>query len=456
MFSTDDTIVAIATAPGTGGIGVVRVSGPDVRTIERQLLALDEPLVPRRATYTQVVSSAAGATLPIDRVIAIHFASPASFTGEDVLEVSAHGSPVVLEEIVRAAVAAGARLAEPGEFTLRAFLNGRIDLVQAEAVADLVEAVTPLQARAAFDQLEGTLTTAIAGIERSLFEIISRLEASIDFPEEGYHFIQPAEVGEELYRITTDLDSLLADAGRGRVIREGRQVAVTGSPNVGKSTLFNALVGSDRAIVTAIAGTTRDLVTETTSLCGTRICLVDTAGIRSPGDRVEQEGVARARSAAETADLVLVVLDRSRSLEAEDRDLLRRVGPSRRLVVVNKCDLPAAWGAADLGEAGEVVEVSLKTGDGADALRERLCARLLGEERTRDTPAVTNLRHITLLQRARDALARAAGPTEGAPMPEEFLLSDLQESLNALQKITGKRTSEDLLRNIFAKFCVGK
>ena len=246
-FSTHDTIVAIATPPGRGGIGVVRLSGPGALQIAQQLIAHDGELAPRHATLTKIRLQPADA---IDHAVATFFPAPSSYTGDDVVELSAHGSPVILEAVVRAAVAGGARLAEPGEFTLRAFLNGRIDLMQAEAVADLIDAATPLQARAAFDQLDGTLTRTIAAIDATLFDLIARLEASVDFPDEGYHFVQPGELARDLDALTDRTSALLIDARRGRLIREGLQVAIVGEPNVGKSSLFNALVGASRAIVT--------------------------------------------------------------------------------------------------------------------------------------------------------------------------------------------------------------
>src|SRR5689334_9571902 len=314
MFSTSDTIVAIATPPGHGGIGVVRLSGPHAHAIGRRLIAADKPLEPRHATFTSVVrvdGASAGDRTELDHVVATYFPAPRSYTGDDVVELSAHGSPVVLRAIVSSAVACGARLAEPGEFTLRAFLNGRIDLPQAEAVADLIDASTPLQARAAFDQLNGTLTETIGAIDRALFDLIAQLEASVDFPEDGYHFANPSEIGDAIDAIRQRTTALLCSARRGRLIREGFTVAIIGKPNVGKSSVFNALLGARRAIVTAVPGTTRDLVSETVDLEGLRVTLVDTAGIRETVDIVESEGVSRSVGAASVADLVLFVCDLS-------------------------------------------------------------------------------------------------------------------------------------------------
>ena len=451
MFSTDDTIVAVATPAGRGGIGVVRISGPSALSIAGALLQLDAPLRPRYATFARTLG---------DQVVATYFPAPHSYTGEHVVEISAHGSPVVLRQIVQQAMSSGARLAEPGEFTLRAFLSGRIDLVQAEAVADLIEAVTPLQARAAFDQLEGTLTDRIAMIDSALFDLVAKLEASLDFPDEGYHFVEAGDAAAAVRTIESDIAALLCEAKRGRLIREGARAAIAGTPNVGKSSLFNALLRAGRAIVTPIAGTTRDLVTETADVNGLRLELVDTAGLRATRDEVESEGVERARQAWKTADLVLVVLDRSRPLEREDFDLLHETAGAPRLIVANKSDLPAQWNAADAAIATPIVSISAKTGEGLDRLRADVRATLDGANPStaRDTAAVTNVRHAALLERARAAMRRAGDALEapGGPTAEEFVLTDLQDARSALEEVTGKRSSEDLLRHIFARFCIGK
>ena len=449
MFSTEDTIVAIATPAGTGGIGVVRISGASAVEVANGLLRLDAPLQPRHATFARTHG---------DQVVATYFPAPHSYTGEHVVEISAHGSPVVLRQLVEQAMSSGARLAEPGEFTLRAFLNGRIDLVQAEAVADLINAVTPLQARAAFDQLEGTLTERIGEIDAELFDLTAKLEASLDFPDEGYHFVEAGEVSVALRTIEHKVAALLCEAKRGRLIREGARVAIVGKPNVGKSSLFNGLVRTGRAIVTPIPGTTRDLVTETTDMNGLRLELIDTAGLRDTTDEVETEGVSRARRAWTTADLVLVVLDTSRPLEDGDLNVLRDTAAARRLIALNKSDLEAAWHDVDV--VAPILTVSSKTGDGLDAVRAEIRAALEGANPaiTRDTAAVTNVRHADLLDRARAALRRAGEAVDGpgGPVAEEFVLTDLQDARAALEEITGKRTSEDLLRHIFSRFCIGK
>ena len=449
MFSTEDTIVAIATPPGRGGIGVVRVSGPSAAEIARNVLAVHRPLQPRYATFGRTAG---------DQVVATYFPAPHSYTGEDVIEIAAHGSPVVLRQIVEQTVGLGARLAEPGEFTLRAFLNGRIDLVQAEAVADLIDAVTPVQARVAFDQLEGTLTERIAEIDSQLFDLTAKLEASLDFPDEGYHFLEAGDALGAVRQIEEAIAGLLCESRRGRLIREGARVTIAGKPNVGKSSLFNALLGAGRAIVTPIPGTTRDLVIETTDMDGLPLELVDTAGIRETTDQVESEGVSRARQARAVADLVLVMLDSSQPLEDEDATLLRETAGVPRLVVANKSDLPAAWQRCDLGLP--LLPISTKTGEGLDMLRGEIRVSLEdGKAGTpRDTAAVTNVRHAALLDRAHTAMRRAAAALEapGGPAAEEFVLTDLQDARAALDEVTGKRTSEDLLRHIFSRFCIGK
>jgi tRNA modification GTPase len=353
----------------------------------------------------------------------------------------------VLRAIVSAAIDCGARLAEPGEFTLRAFLNGRIDLPQAEAVADLIDAVTPLQARAAFDQLDGTLTEEIAGIDRELFELVARLEASVDFPEEGYHFADPRALGAALDALVARTGALVAAAARGRLVREGLRVAIVGAPNVGKSSLFNALAGASRAIVTNVPGTTRDLVTEVVDIDGLRVTLVDTAGLRASPDLVEAEGVARARRAQETADLALVVLDRSQPVPQESTPVACR---QKVLYVANKSDLAPAW------RRGDAVEVSATTGAGLGELRACVAGALDADPRC-DTPPITNVRHATLVRRAHDALVRARTAVGGdRSLSEEFVLADLQDARSALEEIAGRRVSEDLLAEIFSKFCIGK
>lgn len=445
MFSTTDTIVAIATPPGRGAIGLVRLSGPDAQRIATELIGRSRPLTPRHATFATITAGDVR-----DRVVVTTFPQPASYTGDDVVEIGAHGSAVVLNAILTSAVEAGARLAAPGEFTLRAYINQKIDLPQAEAIADLIEAVTPLQARAAFDQLNGTLTSAVAGIEAELFDLIARLEASVDFPDEGYHFVEPAAVGESIGRVVQMVDGLLASAKRGRLVREGVQVAIVGRPNAGKSSLFNALVGAHRAIVTAIPGTTRDLLTEVVDLRGLRVTLIDTAGLSESEDPVEREGVRRARQALDVSELILIVCDGSDSAGL-DAALASVASGNRRLIVSSKSDIQAAW------TDDRAIRVSAVTGDGLDLLITRIHESVSGDS-LNDVPAVSNVRHINLLVRAREALAdaSAAVAAAGGALSEEFVLVDLQRARQCLEEVTGVRTSDDLLAHVFLRFCVGK
>lgn len=451
MFSTADTIVATATPQGRGGIGVVRISGERAREIAGGVLACARPLQPRHATFTRTrLTPIHGAPAITDEVVATFFPMPHSYTGEDVVEISAHGSPVVLSAIVQAATDKGARLAQPGEFTLRAFLNGRLNLVEAEAVADLIEAATPLQARLAFDQLQGTLTRRIAHIDEELFDLIARLEASLDFPDEGFHFVERDEVVIRTRGVIASIDSLLDEARQGRTIRDGATVVITGRPNVGKSSLYNRLLGSDRAIVTDVPGTTRDLVTERLEIQGLLITLVDTAGFRETTDVVEREGLARAAGARAVGDLLLVVLDLGEGLTADDQRLLSETATTRRVVVANKCDRPPR--ARD--SMPPAVEVSAITGEGLGDLRRAIVAALIGTEPLRDTAALSNQRHIALVETARTHLVRSVAAAGAAP--EEFVLTDLQAARACFDEMVGTRTSEDVLRHIFDRFCIGK
>jgi len=451
VFSTDDTIVAVATPVGRAGLGVVRIAGPQAVDIAG-VLAPGPALVARLATVrrlsapldaTPLVSRGAA----IDQVVLTWFAAPASYTGDDVVEISAHGSPVLLDRIVRSAMAGGARLAAPGEFTLRAFLNGKLDLVQAEAVADLIDAVTPAQARLAFDQLDGTLSHALAAIGEALFDLRVRLEASLDFPDEGYHFVEPGAVASECEAVRVRVAALLETARRGRLLREGCRVALIGAPNVGKSLLFNALLGASRAIVTPVAGTTRDLLTERCDIGGLAVTLIDTAGVRDSNELVEQEGIARARQAADAADVCVVVLDRSRPFPTDSA-----IEGDDAVIVANKCDLPSAWGP---GHGIDTIAASALTGEGLDRVRRAIVAAAVAAESLEDTPAVANARHVALLERVEARLVEAAAQATGGE-GEEIVLSTLQDAFTALDEIVGKRSSEDVLRQIFARFCIGK
>jgi tRNA modification GTPase len=450
MFSSDDTIVAIATPAGRAGIGVVRLSGAQARDIASQVVTRRAALLPRQATLTKVQFDQSRVASTADQAVVTWFPAPHSYTGEDVVEISAHGSPVVLRGILNRLVAAGARLARPGEFTLRAFLNARIDLAQAEAVADLINAATPLQAQTAFDQLNGTLSTRVEALDRVLLDLIARLEASLDFPDEGFHFIEPGEVAERIGEMLAELDGVLSHEARGRLIREGATVVITGRVNTGKSSLFNALVGQARAIVTDIPGTTRDLLTETIDLDGVAITLVDTAGERETQDAVEREGVFRAARARETADLTLIVIDSGEELTEEDRHLLERTSSVMRLVVASKADRAPKWVMEG------ALPVSVLRNTGLPELRRAMLTTLAGEERLCDPAPISNLRHVSLLKDVRTTLARACAAMREEGAPEEFVLVDLHRARTSLAEVVGVGSSEETLDYIFSHFCIGK
>ena len=455
MFSSSDTIVAVATPGGRAGLGIVRLSGPAAHRIALTLIGRDTPLDDRRATLARLRA----ADEVFDHTIVTYFAQPHSYTTEDIVEISAHGSPLVLQQIVRSAMALGARLARPGEFTFRAFINGRIDLTQAEAVADLIEAVTPRQARAASAQLDGSLGLRLRALDAVLFDLAARLEASLDFPDEGYHFLQPSEVLSELERLRTDVDDLLSDSSEGLLVRDGVRVVIAGRTNVGKSSIFNHLTRSERAIVTALPGTTRDVLVEAIDLNGVPVTLVDTAGVREAADEIEREGVRRAADAARSADLLMLVLDLSEPLQAEDLALIEQTRHQRRILAANKCDRHPAWDpAAIVGESIPWCVLSIRTGQGVSTLLEIVAAALGASFETTDAPRVTNERHIQLLRRCAASLQRAVDESArlGAGAPEELLLFELAGARAALDEIAGTRTPEDVLERIFARFCIGK
>jgi tRNA modification GTPase len=460
MFSPADTIVAIATPAGRGGLGVVRLAGPDAVRVAMALVGRPTPFEPRRATFARIVETASeDPPRAVDQVVVTWFAAPNSYTGDDVVEISGHGSPLLLARIVDLAMRAGARLAEPGEFTFRAYLNNRLDLVQAEAIADIVDAVTPIQARAAMDQLEGTLTRTIGDIDRALFDLCARLDASLDFPDEGFHFITRDAAASEIARVRDQIARLLHEGNTGRIVREGRLVVIVGRPNAGKSSLFNALAGAARAIVTEIPGTTRDILTDVVDMEGIPVTLVDTAGIRATTDIIEAEGVARARQAMQVAALTLIVLDGSSPLTSDDRRLLADCGRGS-LIAISKSDLPSVWGLDDLdapngGAIDGAMQVSALTGVGLAGLRRAIAAALVGCEALRDVPRITNLRHVELLGLSQVHLDAAATALETGAT-EELVLVDLNRARGTLEEITGRRTPDDVLTHIFARFCVGK
>jgi tRNA modification GTPase len=451
LLPPDDTIVAIATPLGRSAIGVVRLSGPAALEVARSLVGVS--LQPRHATVCRVaVEGISGGATHGDDAVAVFFPGPGSYTGEDVVEISTHGNPLILTGVVKGAIAAGARLARRGEFTLRAVMRGKRSLIEAEAIADVIDASTPAQARLAFDQLHGTLSARLSAIDADVFDLIAKLEASLDFPDEGYHFLDDGEAAAVLTRVLGAIDALLGDAAHGRLLREGATVAIIGRPNVGKSSLFNALVGGDRAIVSETPGTTRDLVTERVDVCGLCVTLVDTAGTRESNEPVEREGVRRAAKARQTADLVLLVLDASAGQTGEDGVLLEATAESRRVVVWNKSDLVESE-SAHAGVAG--IHASATLGGGLDDVRRAIARALLDRELESDAPAIANVRHVAQLEGVREALVRARGLVS-TRAPEEFVLHDLHAARARFDELFGARTSADVLARIFDRFCIGK
>ena len=450
-----DTIAAVSTPPGRGGIGIVRLSGPQSASIATQLVRLRHPLEHGRARLADVLD--AGNAERIDEAVVTFFAAPNSYTVEDVVEIAAHGSPVVLDLLLRRALGLGARLAEAGEFTRRAFLAGRIDLTQAEAVRDLIEAQTLTQARVAASQIGGALSRRVAPVKQSLVELIALLEAGIDFAEDDVDVAPEAEIALRIDGLTPGLAGLEASFARGRVVHDGLTLAIVGRPNAGKSSLFNRLVERERSIVTATPGTTRDLVAERISLDGIPLELVDTAGLRESLEEVEQIGIARSREALADATLVLIVLDATQPLNDEEHRLLAAVKGRAALVAVNKYDLKQAGPAAtEVAEAAGIaaVRTSALTGEGIAALREQILALATGGAAF-EPGMLTTLRHHQAVTAALSALADAAQANRNA-IPHEMILLDLYRALSALDSLTGQTTTDDILSLIFSTFCIGK
>ncbi len=440
-----DTIVAISTPPGRAGLGIVRLSGARAREIAAQFLTPAE-WRPWQAHIAQLLDAQGH---PVDQVVVTFFGAPRSYTAEDLVEIACHGSPVVLRHAVQRALDFGARLAEPGEFTLRAFLNGRIDLPQAEAVRDLIDATTLYQARVAAQQVEGSVSRRLAPLKEPLLELIALLEAGIDFAEDDISVAPAAEILRRLEPILQGTAQLAESFRYGGLVRQGLTLAIVGRPNVGKSSLFNRLLEQDRAIVTEIPGTTRDLVSETAAIGGIPVKLCDTAGIRETAERVESMGIERSYQAMADADLTLVVVDLAQPFTAEDESLIARAGAGA-LVVGNKSDLARADGHP------AALPVSALTGEGIGALRDAILKAVAPEGVfERETGFITSLRHEQLLRESAAYLEKARQAVE-ASIPHEMLLLDLYGALRPIDAITGATTADDILNRIFSTFCIGK
>jgi len=456
----DDTIVAVATPPGRGGIGVVRLAGPDARAIAAPMLCLRQELAPGRALFGELVDPANGER--IDEVVATYFAKPHSYTADDIVEISAHGAPVVLQHIVAIALQRGARMAEPGEFTMRAFLNGRLDLTQAEAVRDLIESQTLFQAKVAAQQLEGALSKRLQPIKQKLVDLIAVLEAGVDFAEDDVSVLPGKEILARIAAVRTPLEELAQSFAYGKIVHEGLTLAIVGRPNVGKSSLFNRLVERERAIVTAMPGTTRDLVSETVAIGGIPVRLVDTAGIRTAADEAESIGIQKSYEALAEADLVLVVLDASNQhpqAPHPDKDTILdgRLKDRAVIFVCNKSDLVKASHLNDTpGATHLVLHTSALTGEGIAELREDILKQIAGKHGAQqESGMLTNVRHQGLVRDSLSALDTAAGAV-GNSIPHEMILLDLYNALRPLDAITGATTTDDILNLIFSSFCIGK
>ncbi|MBA2286666.1 MAG: tRNA uridine-5-carboxymethylaminomethyl(34) synthesis GTPase MnmE [Ktedonobacteraceae bacterium] len=477
----NDTIAAIATPPGAGGIGVIRVSGDDafstVLPIFRQRGGYSALPPSHMLTYGHIVDPVTQEVL--DEVLTAFMRTPHTYTRENVVEIQGHGGPLVLQRILRLVLAQGARMAHPGEFTLRAYLNGRLDLAQAEAVMDLISAQTEAGQRLAMQQLRGRVSTQIQEARHAILGVLARIEASIDFPEEDVPTPQPDTLGPLIVMAQRQLHALLSGFDQGRLYRQGLRTAIIGRPNVGKSSLLNALLRSERAIVTPIAGTTRDTVEEVANLHGMPLHLIDTAGITPTSDPIEQIGVQRSRAAAESADMVLLVFDGSQDLAEQDRRVsqeLRAMGFGREgneqasnhetnrrdrpvITVVNKSDCTQRLQNAEVQSmwpGAPLVTTSTLTGAGLAELEEAIAQLALGDSTlTGQSVLITNARHQEALRRATEHL-EASLTTLAEGLPLDFISIDLHAAYTILGEITGETASEDLLERIFSEFCIGK
>jgi tRNA modification GTPase len=460
MKDQTDTICALSTPAGRSGLAVVRMSGErSCEYFSRIFLSKKKYDVfpARRAMLGRIVDPGDGSI--IDEAVATCFPSPNSYTGEDMIEISLHGNPVLIAELLHRLCCFGARIAEPGEFTMRAFLHGRMDLTQAEAVRDLIESTTKLQAQTAARQQSGSISLELKPAKERLIEIIVNLESAVEFVEEDLELKSREAVVEQLSGLQKELGKWIESYRQGKIVRDGFGMAVVGRPNVGKSSVFNALLAQDRSIVTEAPGTTRDLVSEYASIDGIPVRLTDTAGIRKSDDSIERLGMERSRQAIADSDVVLLVVDASLPQSNEDADLRSGLELRTCIVVMNKSDLAARWTFEEMQQfAGKLrlVIVSAKAGSGIEQLRSAILDEIMGTAVSgQDGIIVTNLRHCLCLENARENLERAAAALIKG-MSEEFALTDLHSALKELGEITGETHVEDVLEQIFANFCIGK
>jgi tRNA modification GTPase len=460
MDKANETIAAIATPPGEGGVAIVRISGPESKNIVAKLfrsLVAPDLWEPRKAYFGRFFDP--DNKVDIDEVLVTWFKAPKSFTAEDIIEISSHGGVYVTSRILQLVLHHGARLAEPGEFTKRAFLNGRLDLSQAEAVSDLIHACSEKSLQIALSQLRGNLSKSVNDIYQELVEVLSQVETAIDFPEEGLEFEARKGLIDKVQKVCEKLDSLIRSFDQGKIFREGARIALTGKPNVGKSSLLNTLLKEDRAIVTSIPGTTRDSLEERIRIKDIHACITDTAGFRSNPDSIEQEGINRAREVLEKADLVLTVFDGSSSLDDNDKLVMKEVEALPKITLINKCDLENRLDQNQFPEEiskSTLLKVSAKDQSGIEELFDEIYKKVVSDK------AVAGESNIVVRERHRDQLRRTfeslkiVCDTLGNNLSEEFIAVDINSALDCLGTIIGKTFQEDLLHQIFNDFCIGK
>jgi len=457
----EDTIAAIATPPGAGGIGIIRVSGPKVWDIARLLFKSSKGNDAYRSHhlyYGDIIAPETGTV--IDEVLMALMMKPHSYTGEDVLEINCHGGSLILQSVLAEVMKAGARLAEPGEFTRRAFLNNRIDLTQAEAIADMTAAKTDLGLTLALSHLKGNFAEKIEKIRISIIDVLASLEASIDFSDEDVEIFNPSEIAGEVESIIEELHQLSLTYREGKIYRDGIHTVIAGRPNVGKSSLLNRLLGEKRAIVTPIPGTTRDFIEEIISIRGIPVTLTDTAGIREPENIIEKEGIHLVWEKISQADVVIVLLDGSEALTDEDVEIIKRGREKKYILAVNKADLPHTLNEKKLSaivpDGTSPIWISAKHGDGISALKDALFALMLEDAGAHRLPyTVSNIRHKLAIEKTEELLSRAKESILCNLSPE-FSAFDVREALHSLGEITGKTISEEVLDKIFSTFCIGK
>ncbi|MBT3414409.1 MAG: tRNA uridine-5-carboxymethylaminomethyl(34) synthesis GTPase MnmE [Nitrospina sp.] len=455
----NDTITAIATPPGEGGLSIIRISGKDALRIAMILFhpaKSNSDLTPQKVVFGEIRDPETNQCR--DEVLLTFFKAPKSYTAEDVIEISAHGGTLITKKILALVLAQGARLAEPGEFTRRAFTNGRLDLTQAEAVADVIESASDKALNSAMAQLKGGLSSRLSALHETLLNAQSQLEASIDFSEDGLTFQSRSDTQKQIQQVESELKELVDSFRQGKIVREGMQVTLVGKPNVGKSSLLNALLQEDRAIVTPIAGTTRDTLEERVRIKDIHIVIIDSAGLRNNPEMIEEQGIQRTRSALERSDLAIVVFDASEPLDDNDKLLMQELGQKPKLVVLNKSDLPSSWQSQELETflAGEQpITLSAKTLNGFGTLKEAIYQKATSGERIGESLIITRERHRDHLQQAAHSLHNAVNSLSGG-LSEELVAVDVTLAMDHLGIILGKTFEEDLLDKIFGQFCIGK